>query len=185
MPFHLTGDPDVKQLILGGARSGKSTLAERLAAESGDNVIYIATAAAEQSDVEMARRIQAHRDRRPDNWLLVEEPLNLAEVLREHCGPGHFLIVDCLTLWLSNILLMDEGRHFKQQTTAFLSVLSELTGNLVMVSNEVGLGIVPLGEISRRFQDESGWLHQRVANSCDRVILTVAGLPLTLKGDTL
>ncbi|AKH19571.1 bifunctional adenosylcobinamide kinase/adenosylcobinamide-phosphate guanylyltransferase [Sedimenticola thiotaurini] len=175
----------MKQLILGGARSGKSTLAERLAAESGDNVIYIATAAAEQSDVEMARRIQAHRDRRPDNWLLVEEPLNLAEALREHCGPGHFLIVDCLTLWLSNILLMDEGRHFKQQTTAFLSVLSELTGNLVMVSNEVGLGIVPLGEISRRFQDESGWLHQRVANSCDRVILTVAGLPLTLKGDTL
>lgn len=175
----------MKQLILGGARSGKSTLAERLAAESTNDVVYIATAAAEQSDVEMERRIQAHRDRRPDHWLLVEEPVNLAEALRRHCGPGRFLIVDCLTLWLSNILLMDEGRHFKTETSELLSALTELTGNLVMVSNEVGLGIVPLGEISRRFQDESGWLHQQVASHCDRVILTVAGLPLTLKGDKL
>lgn len=175
----------MKQLILGGARSGKSTLAERLATESSEEVVYIATAAPAQNDVEMEQRIRAHRDRRPDSWQLIEEPLNLAETLSVNCGTGRFLIVDCLTLWLSNILLLDEGRQFKPQTTALLSVLPELQGNLILVSNEVGLGIVPLGEISRRFQDESGWLHQQVAKLCDRVILTVAGLPLTLKGDVI
>lgn len=175
----------MKQLILGGARSGKSTLAERLATESSEEVTYIATAALTQNDVAMEQRIRVHRDRRPDTWQLIEEPLNLAQALTLNCGTGRFLIVDCLTLWLSNILLLDEGRHFKQQTTALLSVLPELQGNLILVSNEVGLGIVPLGEISRRFQDESGWLHQQVAKLCDRVILTVAGLPLTLKGDAI
>lgn len=175
----------MKQLILGGARSGKSTLAERLATESSEEVIYIATASLAQSDIEMERRIRAHRDRRPDAWQLIEEPLNLAEALRQNCATGRFLIVDCLTLWLSNILLVDEGRQFNEQTTALLSVLPELRGNLILVSNEVGLGIVPLGEISRRFQDESGWLHQQVAKLCDRVILTVAGLPLILKGDAI
>lgn len=175
----------MKQLILGGARSGKSTLAERLATESSEEVTYIATAALTQNDVEMKQRIRAHRDRRPETWQLIEEPLNLAEALRLNCATGRFVIVDCLTLWLSNILLLEDGRYFKQQTTALLSVLPELQGNLILVSNEVGLGIVPLGEMSRRFQDESGWLHQQVARVCDRVILTVAGLPLTLKGDAI
>lgn len=175
----------MKQLILGGARSGKSTLAERMATESRQEVFYVATATVSRSDEEMARRIRAHRERRPDSWQSIEEPVYLAETLTRYCAAGRFLIVDCLTLWLSNLLLMEEGRQFKQQTEALLSVLPDLPGNLVLVSNEVGLGIVPMGEISRRFQDESGWLHQQVAGLCDRVILTVAGLPLTLKGDKI
>lgn len=175
----------MKQLILGGARSGKSTLAERLATEASDRVWYIATATQGAEDQEMARRIRRHRERRPDHWQLIEEPLYLAETLREHCTSGNVVMVDCLTLWLSNILLLDDGRHFRPQTEALLSLLPELSGELILVSNEVGLGIVPLGEISRRFQDESGWLHQRLAELCNRVIFTVAGLPLILKGEPL
>jgi adenosylcobinamide kinase/adenosylcobinamide-phosphate guanylyltransferase len=175
----------VKQLILGGARSGKSALAERLATESSGRVIYVATAALVEEDLEMERRIRRHRERRPERWQLIEEPLNLAATLRQHCTGGHLLLVDCLTLWLSNILLLDDGRHFQEQTAALLSVVPDLPGDLILVSNEVGLGIVPLGEITRRFQDESGWLHQRLAQLCDRVIVTVAGLPLILKGEPL
>ncbi|WP_428622511.1 bifunctional adenosylcobinamide kinase/adenosylcobinamide-phosphate guanylyltransferase [Sedimenticola sp.] len=175
----------MKQLILGGARSGKSSLAERLAKESGEEVIYIATAALAESDIEMDQRIRVHRDRRPETWLTIEEPVNLSGALSQHCGVGRFLIVDCLTLWLSNILLMEEGRHFRAQTAALIRLLPELPGNLILVGNEVGMGIVPMGEISRRFQDESGWLHQQLAQLCDRVILTVAGLPLTLKGEQI
>ncbi len=175
----------MKQLILGGARSGKSALAEQLATASSLEVTYIATAVLNLRDVEMEQRIRVHRERRPRSWELIEEPLYLAEALTLHSQRGRFLIVDCLTLWLSNILLMDDGRHFQQQVKALLSSLPQLQGNLVLVSNEVGLGIVPMGEISRRFQDESGWLHQQLAHLCDRVILTVAGLPLTLKGESL
>lgn len=173
----------MKQLILGGARSGKSKLAEQLAAASSEEVVYLATAARIDDDLEMKRRIRMHRERRPRDWLLLEEPLNLASALDQNCRAGRFVIVDCLTLWLSNILLMDEGRQFEIQTTALLSILPELKGNLVLVSNEVGLGIVPMGELSRRFQDESGWFHQQIAQLCDRVVLTVAGLPLILKGE--
>lgn len=109
----------------------------------------------------------------------------LAETLTRHQRSGCCQIVDCLTLWLSNALLMDDGRHLEAQLDALCAVLPDLQGDLILVGNEVGMGIVPMGELSRRFQDESGWLQQRLAQLCDRVILTVAGLPLTLKGEQI
>jgi adenosylcobinamide kinase/adenosylcobinamide-phosphate guanylyltransferase len=170
----------MKQLILGGARSGKSALAERLATALAQPVVYLATATAQ--DDEMARRIAQHQQRRPKEWSLVEAPIKLAAALEAHAAPGQTLLVDCLTLWLTNLLLLEEGKYFQPQRDALLDILPDLPGEILMVSNEVGLGIVPMGEISRRFQDESGWLHQQVAEVCDRVILTVAGLPHVLKG---
>ncbi|MEH6825732.1 MAG: bifunctional adenosylcobinamide kinase/adenosylcobinamide-phosphate guanylyltransferase [Motiliproteus sp.] len=173
----------MKQLILGGARSGKSALAEKLAADSGREVVYIATAT--QGDAEMADRIALHRQRRPAHWHLLEEPLNLAQTLEAQAAEGRCLLVDCLTLWLSNLLFIDDGIHFQPQRDALLERLPQLPGEIILVSNEVSMGIVPLGEISRRFQDESGLLHQNLAGLCDRVLLTVAGLPVILKGPAL
>jgi adenosylcobinamide kinase/adenosylcobinamide-phosphate guanylyltransferase len=167
-------------LILGGARSGKSALAERLAIESGSEVVYVATAQA--LDAEMAERIAHHRSRRPATWFSVEEPLGLAGTLRRHAREGGFILVDCLTLWLSNLLGMDEGTRFDAERAAFLDVVGTLPGEIVFVSNEVGLGITPLGELTRRFVDEAGRLHQALAQRCDRVVFVAAGLPLILKG---
>lgn len=175
----------VQQLILGGARSGKSRLAERLAEDSNGEVVYIATATRCDDDPEMVARIEQHRRRRPGHWRLVEEPLQLAETLFRHQRSGCCLVVDCLTLWLSNLLLIDEGKHFQREREALLTLLPDLQGDLILVANEVGMGIVPMGELSRRFQDESGWMQQQVAKHVDRVVLTVAGLPLTLKGESL
>ncbi len=172
----------MRELILGGARSGKSGLAEKRAVGSGLEVIYIATAQA--LDGEMAARILHHQERRPTHWLLVEEPLELAKVLRQHASPDRCLLVDCLTLWLSN-LLTDESLHseaYERHREEFLQLLPELPGEIVLVGNEVGMGIVPMGEISRRFCDESGRLNQAVAERCERVTFVAAGLPLTLKG---
>ena len=167
-------------LILGGARSGKSALAERLAIDSGRDVVYVATAQA--LDGEMVDRIAHHRARRPAEWTSVEEPLALAATLRQHARADRFLLVDCLTLWLSNLLGIDEGAHFMSQRDALLDDLCGLPGDVVFVSNEVGLGITPLGELTRRFVDEAGRLHQVLAQRCDRVVFVAAGLPLTLKG---
>ncbi len=170
----------MRTLILGGARSGKSRLAERLALDSGMSVTYIATAQAQDS--EMAARIAEHRARRPAQWTSVEEPLALAAALRQHAAPGRCLLVDCLTLWLTNLLLQPDPATFACERTALLAALPELPGKIVLVSNETGMGIVPLGELTRRYCDEAGWLHQELAARCDEVLLTVAGLPLTLKG---
>jgi adenosylcobinamide kinase/adenosylcobinamide-phosphate guanylyltransferase len=167
-------------LILGGARSGKSALAERLAVDSGLDVLYIATAQA--LDGEMSERIAHHRARRPESWGSVEEPLALANVLHERARADRFLLVDCLTLWLSNLIGIDEGVHLTSQRDTFLDIVSRLPGEIVFVSNEVGLGITPLGELTRRFVDEAGRLHQALAQRCDRVVFVAAGLPLTLKG---
>lgn len=172
--------PAAKTLILGGARSGKSRLAERLAAESGLAVVYIATATA--GDEEMRRRIAAHRERRPPAWGLVEEPLRLGAALSRWAAPDRCLLVDCLTLWLTNLLLDPDARRLSQERAAFLEALSRLPGRVLLVSNETGLGVTPLGELSRRFCDEAGWLHQDAAALCDAVVLMVAGLPLSLKG---
>lgn len=172
----------MRELILGGARSGKSALAEQRAGESGLGVTYIATA--EAGDGEMSERIAHHQARRPAVWQLVEEPVHLARALAEHAAPDRCIIVDCLTLWLNNMLAndpVDEGR-FGVERDALLEVLPPLPGRLILVSNEVGLGIVPLGELTRRFCDESGRLHQAVAAVCDRVTFVTAGLPMTLKG---
>lgn len=171
------------QLILGGARSGKSRLAERLASDSGLPVTYIATS--QPLDGELNQRVRLHRQRRPADWALVEEPLALARVLREQAGPGRFLLVDCLTLWLTNLLVQEDPARLADETQALLDSLAELPGEILFVSNETGLGVVPMGELTRRYVDEAGLLHQALAERCQRVVLCVAGLPLTLKGTPL
>jgi adenosylcobinamide kinase/adenosylcobinamide-phosphate guanylyltransferase len=171
------------QLILGGARSGKSRLAERLAADSGLQVTYIATS--QPVDGEMNQRVASHRQRRPDSWGLVEEPLALADVLRERAAPDQCLLVDCLTLWLTNLLLLDDPERLRHERDALLGIVPKLPGEILFVSNETGLGVVPMGELTRRYVDEAGLLHQALAERCERVVLTVAGLPLILKGTAL
>lgn len=181
------------ELILGGARSGKSTWAERRAGESGMEVIYVATGTA--GDHEMARRIDHHRARRPPAWSLVEEPLHLASVLAAHAGPNTLLLVDCLTLWLSNLILggraaaqVEAGQSvdcplLRTELQALEQVLPTLSGRVILVSNEVGWGIVPMAAVSRLFADEQGRLNQRIAALCNRVTLVSAGLPLELKSE--
>ncbi|MGL4858606.1 MAG: bifunctional adenosylcobinamide kinase/adenosylcobinamide-phosphate guanylyltransferase [Enterobacteriaceae bacterium] len=170
------------ELILGGARSGKSTLAERLAHESGLQVTCVVTAQAR--DAEMVQRIALHQQRRPKQWHLVEEPLALASTLHSLAGEQRCLLVDCLTLWLSNLLLAGDD-VFAREQSQFLEVLPTLAGRIILVSNETGLGVVPMGELSRRYVDSAGWLHQAIASRCERVIFTVAGLPMVLKGSPL
>jgi len=170
----------MRTLILGGARSGKSAQAEKLAAESGLEVIYIATAQA--WDDEMAARIAHHRHARPADWACVEEPLQLAKVLHALARPERCLLVDCLTLWLSNLLGSEDGQVFERERAALLSALPTLPGRIILVSNEVGSGIVPMGELTRRFVDEAGRLHQAIAALSEQVQLVMAGLPLNLKG---
>jgi adenosylcobinamide kinase/adenosylcobinamide-phosphate guanylyltransferase len=172
----------VKELILGGARSGKSALAERLAVESGLAVTYVATATA--GDPEMAARIGHHQGRRPSSWRLVEEPIALGATLRRHAAADRCLLVDCLTLWLTNLLQAGDD-PFRREHATLLEALPALPGRIILVSNEVGLGIVPLGELTRRFCDEAGRLHQALAGTCDRVIFVAAGLPLVMKGKEL
>jgi len=172
---HATLAPMI-ELIIGGARSGKSALAERRAAESGLAVCYVATGQA--GDGEMTARIAHHRARRPAHWRTVEEPLALAEALSKEAAPERCLIVDCLTLWLTNLLL---GPGLEEERTRLLEILPTLPGRVILVSNEVGCGIVPINELARRFADEQGRLNQQVAAVADRVTLVAAGLPLELK----
>ncbi|WP_035055703.1 bifunctional adenosylcobinamide kinase/adenosylcobinamide-phosphate guanylyltransferase [Andreprevotia chitinilytica] len=178
-------------LILGGARSGKSALAEQLARESGRRVVVIATASA--LDAEMAERIARHRADRPADWITVEEPIALGEAILRHAAADTLVLVDCLTLWLTNVLfgdcadLPEQGVFplpavFERERLALLQALEQATGEVVLVSNEVGLGIVPLGAINRIFVDEAGRLNQAVAKVCGKVVFVAAGLPLVLKG---
>lgn len=161
-------------LVLGGARAGKSGYA--LALLGGG--LFVATA--EAGDAEMAERIAAHRAERGDSWTTIEEPLDLADVLRRHAGDARPILVDCLTLWLSN--LMHRDRDIEEATVALLAALDARRGETVLVSNEVGLGIVPDNALARRFRDAQGTLNRRIAARADRVIFMAAGLPLTLKG---
>jgi len=173
----------MRNLILGGARSGKSRLAEQLASASGLPVTYIATS--QPLDGEMNERVLLHRQRRPAEWGLIEEPLALASVLRAEAAPGRCLLVDCLTLWLTNLLMLEDEQRLAEERDALLDCLEQLPGTVILVSNETGLGVVPMGELTRRYVDLAGWLHQSVAERCQRVVLTVAGLPLVLKGGGL
>ncbi|MGQ9373625.1 bifunctional adenosylcobinamide kinase/adenosylcobinamide-phosphate guanylyltransferase [Acinetobacter tandoii] len=169
------------QLILGGARSGKSRLAEQIAQDSGLKVHYVATAQA--LDVEMQQRIQHHQSQRPSHWQLSEEPLHLADCLQRIDAPEQLILVDCLTLWMTNLLLADDQNLLVHQMQKLLDVLPTLSSTIILVSNETGLGVVPMGELSRKFVDESGRLHQQLAQLADKVQFCVAGLSMQLKGD--
>lgn len=180
------------RFILGGARSGKSAYAESLAKTleaKGGTVFYIATAMSsvsslveegslEISDPEMLSRIQRHQLDRPSHWKTVESPVHLADCLRNLDRKNHCLLVDCLTLWTLNLL---ESECLEKEKQALLSLLPTLQSELILVSNEVGLGVVPLGKLTRCFVDELGWLHQEVAKEADEVVFVTAGLPMKLK----
>ncbi|GAA0793347.1 bifunctional adenosylcobinamide kinase/adenosylcobinamide-phosphate guanylyltransferase [Marinobacterium sediminicola] len=169
------------RLILGGARSGKSRQAEQLALASGRDVFYIATAQAH--DDEMRQRIERHREERPVHWQTVEEPLELAATILAQQAPDRCLLIDCLTLWVTNQLL--DGADLQAEREALCAALGNARGEVILVSNETGMGVVPMGELSRRFSDEAGWLNQSVAALADQVVLMVAGIPMVIKGPAL
>lgn len=162
-------------LVLGGARSGKSRHAEGLADGIAGDRLYIATA--QPGDAEMAARIAAHRQRRGSRWTTLEAPIALAEALERADAP--FVLIDCITLWISNLLLAD--LDIAPRVEALAEVLRARQGVVAVVSNEVGLGIVPDNALARRFRDEAGLANQHLARACDEVVFLAAGLPLRLK----
>jgi adenosylcobinamide kinase/adenosylcobinamide-phosphate guanylyltransferase len=164
-------------LVLGGARSGKSRYAERLVEHAAGCGTYLATA--EAGDAEMAERIAAHRERRGPFWRTVESPLALAPAIIAQAAPERPVLVDCLTLWLSNLLLA--GRQPDAEAGMLCRALHEADGPVVMVSNEVGMGLVPETPLGRHFRDAAGRLNQEIAALADRVVFIAAGLPLVLK----
>ena len=177
----MSAPPPRMTLVLGGARSGKSAYAEGLIEACPGPWLYLATAQA--FDGEMRERIALHRARRAGPWRTRDVPLALPEAVAEAPGP---VLVDCLTLWLTNLLLSDDGSGGDPAPAVarLVDACAGARGPLVLVSNEVGLGIVPDNALARRFRDEAGRLHQRLAAIADRVVLTVAGLPLIVKPGT-
>tara|TARA_R110002012_G_scaffold38949_2_gene108099 strand:- start:419 stop:949 length:531 start_codon:yes stop_codon:yes gene_type:complete len=166
-------------LVLGGARSGKSRHAETICRDAGGALIYVATA--EAYDDEMKARIAQHRsDRAQDGWQTIEEPKDLAGILQREAAPGRVLLVDCLTLWLTNHLLAESD--IEAEIDRLCAAVSASPGDIVLVANEVGFGIVPENKLARAFRDHAGRLNQRMAAIADRVTLVVAGLPVRVKG---
>ncbi len=164
-------------LVLGGAASGKSHFAESLIDAVPSRRVYIATA--QVYDIEMADKVAAHKKMRGDDWLTIEEPINLAEILKAR-SPGDAVLIDCATLWLTNLVL---GDHDPEDATAtLLTAINHCKAPVVIVSNEVGQGIVPDNALSRRFRNAQGRLNRNIAAQADRVIAVMAGLPLVLKG---
>lgn len=170
------------EFYLGGARSGKSAAAERRALGLSARRIYVATAT--PGDPEMQLRIAHHQATRAnEGWQTVEAPHQLGAAIVDHAAEGRCLLVDCLTLWLSNWLCKEDSQQWDGVRREFLQTLQHAPGDIVLVSNEVGSGIVPMGELSRRFVDEAGRLHQSIAAIADRVVLVTAGLEQVLKGN--
>lgn len=167
-------------LVLGGCRSGKSRFAQELAERLGQRRLFVATA--EPFDDEMRERIAKHRAARGPEWQTVEAPVALAEALREHAGKADVALVDCLTVWLGNLLGAEPPRWDADAVSSLLAELGRRRSHVVVVSNEVGLGIVPGNALARRFRDEQGRLNQQVAAMADCVVFVAAGLPLLLKG---
>jgi adenosylcobinamide kinase / adenosylcobinamide-phosphate guanylyltransferase len=168
-------------LVLGGARSGKSAFAERLMQDCGRRPVYLATAT--PGDDEMQSRIAHHRTRRGDGWRTVEEPLELTQTLARESAADSAVLVDCLTLWLSNI--MHAGREIETETQKLAEWLRHAQNPVVLVSNEIGLGLVPETRLGRSFRDAQGRLNQAVAAAVANVVFVAAGLPLRLKGQSL
>ncbi|WMS86079.1 bifunctional adenosylcobinamide kinase/adenosylcobinamide-phosphate guanylyltransferase [Pleionea litopenaei] len=172
-------------LVLGGARSGKShfaeTLASNLTQDTHQPVTYLATAT--MGDDEMIERISQHKLSRPNHWRLVEEPFHLAEAIASNENSS-VILLDCMTLWLSNWLCSHDPEAFTLERDALIDELLKRQKPIVIVSNEVGSGIVPMGELSRQFADQAGWLNQALAAIATEVTLVVAGCPLTLKSTT-
>jgi adenosylcobinamide kinase / adenosylcobinamide-phosphate guanylyltransferase len=175
----------VKQAILvtGGVRSGKSQYAEQRALELGERRLYFATA--EASDVEMARRIAEHQKRRGGEWTTIEEPMELSSALLAQRGRTDCALVDCLTIWLSNLLLHRDADFVQDRVEQFLGTLAQLDFHVVLVTNEVGWGIVPDNPLARQFRDLTGWANQQIATVATEVILMVAGVPMVVKKSTI
>ncbi len=168
-------------LVLGGARSGKSYFAQQLAVSSTLPVLYIATATA--LDDEMVERIAHHKKNRPGDWRLVECPLDLVDVLKDENNRHQIILIDCLTLWLNNQLFSFPEQDFEFLSDELMACIASSSADLVFVANEVGLGIIPLGSISRKFVDEAGRLNQKIAQAVDTVFFIAAGLPFILKSE--
>ncbi len=166
-------------LITGGARSGKSKYAERRAKELGERRLYVATA--EAKDEEMVQRIGAHQKRRGNGWATVEESTELADALLARRGRTDCVLVDCLTLWLSNLLLRRDGKYAEEKVAELVLTLPRLDFHIVLVTNEVGWSIVPDNALARQFRDLAGWANQRIAAAADEVVLTVSGIPMIVK----
>jgi adenosylcobinamide kinase/adenosylcobinamide-phosphate guanylyltransferase len=166
-------------LITGGARSGKSRYAEQRAGELGGRRLYIATA--EAKDNEMAQRIAEHKLRRGDEWRTIEEPFELSSALLAQRGRTDCALVDCVTLWLSNLLLHRDAEFAGENVEQLVETLPRLDFHIVLVTNEVGWGIVPENALARQFRDLAGWANQQIAAAADEVILAVAGVPMIVK----
>ncbi len=172
----------MKKLVLGGCRSGKSRYAEQWVAQNFSDKVFVATLEA-RDDAEMDQRIALHRQSRGIGWLTVEEPLDLAGVLDKNVTGAEVFLVDCLTMWLTNMMMQEFSDEKIQGEIARLSkTVAGLSASVVLVANEVGLGIVPESPLGRRFRDLAGWSNQQLALVCQQVVLVAAGLPLRLKG---
>jgi adenosylcobinamide kinase/adenosylcobinamide-phosphate guanylyltransferase len=169
-------------LVTGGARSGKSKYAEQRAEELGARRLYIATA--EAKDEEMAQRIAEHKKRRGNDWAIIEEPVELSAALLAQRGQIDCALVDCLTIWLSNLLLHRDAEVTGEKVEKLVATLPGLDFHVVLVTNEVGWGIVPDNNLARQFRDLAGWANQRIAAAADEVVLTVAGIPMIVKKAT-
>jgi adenosylcobinamide kinase/adenosylcobinamide-phosphate guanylyltransferase len=175
-------DPEHENLlVLGGARSGKSSWALRYVERNHRSPLFLATA--EVLDEEMEERVRLHREARGPDWALLEEPLDLAGALQTRCGGADGVLVDCLTVWLSNVMIKEGRAGARACRERLLEALASRKRSTVLVSNEVGMGIVPEHRLARAFRDEAGALNQAVAEAADRVVLVAAGLPLWLKGE--
>ena len=166
-------------LITGGARSGKSSYAEQRATELGPRRLYIATA--EANDEEMRQRIEEHKRRRGNEWVTIEEPIELAEPLLAQRAQTDCGLVDCLTLWISNLLLRYDVKYAQEKVKQFVETTRQLDFHVVLVTNEVGWGIVPDNPLARQFRDLSGWANQRLAAAANEVVLVVAGIPMIVE----
>lgn len=166
------------ELIAGGARSGKSRYALDTANKKNGRKIFIATAT--PGDAEMEDRIAKHQAERGPEWQLVEQTKQLAQVVARY-GPGDILLIDCLTLWLSNWLCSEQPDRWNTEKSEFIHALKNSEAEILMVTNEVGMGVVPTGRLSRDFVDESGWMHQEIASFSDKVTLVMFGMPVSLK----